>query len=114
MVLTKWEWFPKLKTKGEITMSDFFDQDTNDFEDDYVNESDAPVITGARVLINGSYQPLEVGANFLETCKATALQAGFGKFRVLLNGEEVRPSSCPSTIEESHNVEIRPYDEAGC
>jgi len=96
-------------------MSDFFDQDTNDYDDDFDGDDGfAPVPNGARVLINGSFQPIEVGANFLETCKATALDAGFGKFRVLLNGEEVRPSTCPSTIDESHSIEIRPYDEAGC
>ena len=92
-------------------MSDFFDQETgNDFEDVPMNV-DAP--SGANILVNGSYQPLEVGAPFLQSVQATALQAGFGKFKVWLNGVEVRPSTAPAEVGPNDRVEIRPFDEAG-
>lgn len=93
-------------------MTDFFDQDTgNEFDD-------APVLTapedGASALINGSWQSLEVGADLLQTCKNLAIQAGFGKFRVFLNGEEVRPSTVRGRIVEAgQRLEVRPFDEAG-
>ena len=93
-------------------MSDFFDQDTgNDELDEDVPVSDRP--DGPTVRINGSYQPLEVGAPFLDSLQAIALQAGFGKFKVWLNGTEVRPSSSPAEISPDMAVEIRPFDEAG-
>lgn len=83
----------------------------DEYEDEYDERVDGPTI-----LVNGSTQPLEVGANFLNSVKSVALQAGFGKFKVFLNGTEVRPTA----MRESHpnvlpddRVEIRPFDEAG-
>lgn len=92
--------------------NDFFDQDTG-YEEDSVPMMDRP--DGASILVNGSYQNLEVGSNFIGACKSVALQAGFGKFRVFLNGTEVRPSSLSSDriVETNDKVEIRPFDEAG-
>jgi hypothetical protein len=92
-------------------MNDFFDQETgNDFDGD-VPMTNRP--NGASVLVNGSYQNLEVGAPFLQSVQAVALQAGFGKFKVWLNGVEVRPSSAPDVVSAEDSVEIRPFDEAG-
>jgi len=65
------------------------------------------------VRVNGSESPLTVGANFAQTIKDVARDAGLGKFRVFLNGEEVRPSSAPDTIQEGMGLELRPYDTAG-
>jgi hypothetical protein len=94
-------------------MSDFFDQETG-FEDE---GSDVPMndrpTGGATCLVNGSYRNLETGAPFLQTVQSLALQAGFGKFKVLLNGTEVRPRTAPSVIESEMNLELRPFDEAG-
>lgn len=93
-------------------MNDFFDQETgNEDYDGDVPMTDRP--TGASVLVNGSYQNLEVGAPFLQSVQAVALQAGFGKFKVWLNGIEVRPSSAPAEVSADMSVEIRPFDEAG-
>jgi hypothetical protein len=91
-------------------MTDFFDQNTGEFDDDTPMD-DRP--NGASVLVNGSYQRLEAGSNFLQSVKNVALQAGFGKFKVFLNGIEVRPSSAPVEVMNDHRVEIRPFDEAG-
>jgi hypothetical protein len=99
-------------------MSDFFDQDIGN-EDDGMD--DVPMTNtpeGASVLVNGSYQPLEVGAPFLQSMKNVALQAGFGKFKVWLNGTEIRPSAIkegrvPSEVTPDMRAEIRPFDEAG-
>lgn len=91
-------------------MSDFFDQSTGE-------DQEAPVALeapqGASILINGSYQDVELGSPFLNTVKNAALNAGFGKFRCFLNGVEVRPTTAPTNFESEHKVELRPYDEAG-
>lgn len=92
-------------------MSDFFDQNTGEEEDSNVPMTDRP--DGASVLVNGSHQPLEQGAPFLQSVQTIALQAGFGKFKVWLNGVEVRPSSAPAEVTNDMSVEIRPFDEAG-
>ena len=92
---------------------EFFDQSTGDGDErQEVDVLDAPT-DGASILINGSYQRVEVGAPFLQTVKNAALQAGFGKFRTYVNSVEVRPTTCPTEFEPSHKVELRPYDEAG-
>lgn len=91
-------------------MSDFFDQDTGDYDEDGPM-LDAP--NGPSILVNGSYQRVEEGVNFLNAVKSVALNAGFGKFKVYLNGTEVRPSNAPSEIRPEDRVEIRPFDEAG-
>ena len=97
-------------------MSDFFDQDTGREYDEDVPMTDNP--NGPSVLVNGSYQQLELGAPFLSTMKTVALQAGFGKFKVFLNGTEIRPSAVkegrvPAEITADTRAEIRPFDEAG-
>jgi len=93
-------------------MTDFFDQETgNDDDDNNVPTTDRP--EGASILVNGSYQNLEMGAPFLQSVQQIALQAGFGKFKVWLNGTEVRPSSAPAEVSSDMSVEIRPFDEAG-
>lgn len=99
-------------------MNDFFDQNVGN--DDYDNE-DLPLTEtpdGPTVLVNGSYQSIEVGAPLLPTLKAVALQAGFGKFKVFLNGVEIRKSSVtngevPAEVNTDMKFEIRPFDEAG-
>lgn len=90
-------------------MTDVFDQETG-------MEDDGPIIerpNGASILVNGSYQRIEEGAPFLSAVKNVALQAGFGKFKVYLNGTEVRPSSAPTEVRSDDRIEIRPFDEAG-
>ncbi len=89
---------------------DFFDQNTGEEREESV-ALEAP--NGASILINGSYQDVELGAPFLNTVKNAALNAGFGKFRCFLNGTEVRPTTAPTNIEADHKIELRPYDEAG-
>jgi hypothetical protein len=91
-------------------MEDFFDQSSGD-ETEVQTALDAP--EGASILINGSFQNVEIGAPFLQTVKNAALDAGFGKFRVYVNGVEVRKSTSPTEFEPEHKVELRPYDEAG-
>lgn len=81
----------------------------DEYFDDDVNESPS----GPTILVNGSHMPLESGANFMNSVRSVALQAGFGKFKVYLNGTEVRPSTAPSSISENDRLEIRPFDEAG-
>lgn len=94
-------------------MSDFFDQDTGSEGNGDGGAGGARPESGPAIMVNGSYQALEEGANFLQSVKNVANQAGFGKFRVYLNGTEIRPSSAPDVIADDMNVEVRPYDEAG-
>ena len=91
-------------------MTDFFDQETGG-SDNNIPMTERP--DGASVLVNGSHQALELGAPFLQSVQSIALQAGFGKFKVWLNGVEVRPSSAPAEVTNDMSVEIRPFDEAG-
>jgi len=65
------------------------------------------------VRVNGSTLPVEVGSSFKDVVKEMSLNAGFGKFRVYLNGTEVKPSMAPESISLGDKVEIRSYDEAG-
>lgn len=65
------------------------------------------------IRVNGSERPLEAGLTFAEAVKSTARDAGLGKFRVFLNGSEIRPADAPSVIEEGMQVELKPYDVAG-
>jgi hypothetical protein len=93
-------------------MSEFFDQRTGEEDRNEVSVLDAPT-EGASILINGSFQRVEVGAPFLQTVKNAALSAGFGKFRTFVNHVEVRPTTAPTVFQADHKVELRPYDEAG-
>lgn len=70
---------------------------------------------GPSVLINGSYLNVETGAPIIETVKRMALDSGFGKFRVFLNGVDVKPSEIGANdaISASDRLEIKPYDVAG-
>lgn len=80
-------------------------------EEQLYDESPSEYTTSIRV--NGSDRELQPGANFISTCKQVAREAGLGKFRILLNGEEVRPSEAPDVITEGMHLEARPYDVAG-
>lgn len=95
-------------------MSDFFDQDTgNDAQE--LDESLQP--EGCCAKINGSYVPIEIGSPVIPTCKNLAKNAGFGKFKVWINGVHFKPSELqengPFEFGPDHMVEIRPFDEAG-
>lgn len=72
-----------------------------------VNESQ----TG--IMVNGSVVPIEPGASFRDSIKNVSLDAGFGKYRVFLNGAEIRPSEAPAAFAAGDMAEIRAYDDAG-
>ena len=72
-----------------------------------------PVATNTYVSVNGSNIPVEPGTALPGLVKQMALDAGFGKFRVFLNGQDVKPSEAPAVINEGDRLEIRPYDAAG-
>jgi hypothetical protein len=68
---------------------------------------------GPGILVNGSFLNKEVGQPFATAVIAAAKNAGFGKFRVFLGGEEISTDRAPALFEEDTQVEIRPYDVAG-
>jgi hypothetical protein len=63
--------------------------------------------------VNGDIRPIEPGATLKEVVIAAARQAGFGKFRFYINGEEVLPQNAPSLIEAGRAYKIAPFDVAG-
>jgi len=68
---------------------------------------------GTFIRVNGANLNVEPGSDFKTTVKLHAQEAGLGKFRVFMNGEEVKPSMAPEVISEGTNLELRPYDTAG-
>jgi hypothetical protein len=74
---------------------------------------DGPHRFDTSIRVNNSDREIEPGSSFIETVKATARDAGLGKFRTYLNGREIRPSEAPDTIDEGMKLELRPYDVAG-
>ena len=68
-------------------------------------------LTGA--LVNGAFIELEPGLSLVETAMSLARDAGYGKFRVFLNGEEFEPEDCPESIEEGDILKVTAFDVAG-
>ncbi|MBU0777885.1 hypothetical protein KKF82_06470 [Patescibacteria group bacterium] len=91
-------------------MSEYWDQTEEEVEDEDERENTSG---NPYVFVNGSRVDVEVGANFAATIKDIAKNAGLGKFRVLLNGDEILPSDAPEFIGENDRVELRKYDVAG-
>ena len=77
------------------------------------NRFDYPAEAGTFILINGANIPIQAGMSFREVVGENALNAGFNKYRVLLNGEEIRPSQAPELVGEGDKIEVRSYDIAG-
>jgi len=73
----------------------------------------SPAGNGCTMEINGSVRQVEVGANLKEIVIAAARDAGFGKFRFYVNGEEVLPQNAPIVTEAGKAYKIAPYDVAG-
>jgi hypothetical protein len=63
--------------------------------------------------VNGDVRNIEAGANLKEVVIGTARDAGFGKFRFYINGEEVLPQNAPVLIEDGKAYKIAPFDVAG-
>jgi len=80
-------------------------------EDRIFNEGPSDLNTYIRV--NGSDIALNPGDSFASAVKSVARDSGLGKFRVYLNGSELKPGDAPDTIEEGMALEVRPYDVAG-
>lgn len=68
---------------------------------------------GTYIIVNGSKINVEPGSSFKDAVKLQAENAGLGKFRVLFNGEDIRPSQAPDFISEDDKIELMPYDVAG-
>ena len=65
------------------------------------------------IRVNGSDRQIEVGSSMVSVIKETARDAGLGKFRVFLDGQEIRPSEAPDQVTEGMGLELRPFDVAG-
>ncbi len=74
---------------------------------------DRPSELNTYVRVNGSDVALNAGTPFGASIKQVARDAGLGKFRVYMNGSELKPADAPDTISEGMNLELRPYDVAG-
>ena len=67
----------------------------------------------AVLLVNGSETPVNAGDDLKEVVLNAAREAGYQKFHLFIDGEEVLPSNAPTLVEEGMTLEIRPYDVAG-
>ena len=65
------------------------------------------------IRVNGANLPIEPGTSFRSAVTNAAQNAGLGKFRVFLDGNEVKPSESPEVVQEGSHMELRPYDVAG-
>ena len=74
---------------------------------------DRPSELNTYIRVNGSDIPLTPGSSFASAVKEVARDSGLGKFRVYLNGAELKPKDAPDSIEEGMSLELRPYDVAG-
>jgi len=87
---------------------DNVEEEMNEYQED---QEDPTATTTLKV--EGVYHQIEPGASFKDTVLSYARDAGLGKFRVFLNGEEVPKSQAPESFEEGMAVELRPFDVAG-
>jgi len=67
--------------------------------------------TGA--IVNGAFVSLEAGTELATEVMRLATDAGYQKFRVFLNGEEIEPTEAPDLIEEGDVLKIMAFDVAG-
>lgn len=88
---------------------DYFDA-SPEVEELYGGDSADP---NTFIRVNGSNMSLTPGTSFITAVKDAARNADMGKFRVYLNGSEIKPSQAPETIAEGSQIELRPYDVAG-
>lgn len=70
-------------------------------------------MSNTTLTVNGSTTTIQEGASFRDTAVNAARDAGFGKFRVILNGSEIDPADAPATLDAGMSLEIRPYEVAG-
>jgi len=89
--------------------NDYWDNSPEEevFEDDGVSSANP------FVFVNGAKVDVEMGSSFVSSVGDVAKNAGLGKFRVFLNGNEILPSESPEFIGESDSIELRKYDVAG-
>jgi len=65
------------------------------------------------VKINGQYAYCDSDEDFVRSIRLLAAGAGFEKYEVYVDGEEVvEPEDAPDTFEGIDLVEVKKYDEA--
>ena len=67
-------------------------------------------VTTVRVMTPSGSIDARVGSSFTPAIKDVARQAGLGKFKVFVNGEEVKENTAPSAIEAGVNIILFPFD----
>jgi len=65
------------------------------------------------IRVNGSDVEVQPNTSFTETVVKVAEDAGLGKFRLFLDGNEVLPNDAPDIISEGSRIELRPFEVAG-
>jgi len=87
--------------------------ETWDFGETREGDENPEVQSNTFIRVNNSNIAVEPGVAFKDVVKETARNAGLGKFRVFVNGEETKPSDAPEVVQEGYQMELRPYDVAG-
>jgi hypothetical protein len=75
--------------------------------------TDVAVIGGATLEVNGSVSDLTVGDTLKDVILDAARDAGYGKFRLFVNDEEVLPQNATTLVEADTAYKISPFDTAG-
>jgi len=63
--------------------------------------------------VNGSVTNVNAGEDLKETVLGFAREAGYGKFRFYIDGEETLPQDAPEKVVAGTAYKIVPYDTAG-
>lgn len=69
--------------------------------------------TTVSVKVGEETHDVEVGESFADAMKELANDASIETFRVLNHGNELTPSTAPSSVEAGMSLEIVPYHKAG-
>lgn len=68
---------------------------------------------GTRIIFGGNERSVSPGTNLAEAVRSAANEAGYQKFRVYINGTEIKPENAPATVVEGDTIKVTPYDVAG-
>jgi hypothetical protein len=79
----------------------------DEFEMEVATNPNAPT-----AVVNGATVLLDVGDDFRRTVIGLASDAGYGKFKVYLNGSEIRTSEAPEVLNAGDVIRVTPFDKA--
>ncbi len=70
-------------------------------------------VTSSTLEINGAVRELTTGGVLKDVVLDAAREAGYSKFKLFINDEEVLPQDAPLTVESGTRYKIVAFDVAG-